>query len=339
MGNLPKVAFFPAGIDACALYRMFIPHLHMPGSKFIFRPGKMRPDEYDGCEIGVVQRLVTQDNLIAINYMRESGMKVIYDLDDNMWAVPASNPGKKLIEQYRDGFGVCAQASDVITVSTRGLRSALKGALPGLQQEVYVVPNAMDFRLFRQGPVNCDDGRVVVGWAGSNTHGEDLKDAMDVLPKMLEKHENLYLEFVGGTTAPKLQGHKRVVVRSWVPVGEFAVRFASWMWDIALAPLEDNRFNRSKSCIKMLESAALQIPCLAGRVQPYEEFCALGGRELEWLLCDGRKEWEEKLEKLITNKEFRVEMGRMVYETAKKYFDIETLIENWKFVFQKMGVM
>ena len=43
----------------------------------------MRPDEYQGCTVGVVQRLVTQDNLIAINYMRENGLKVIYDLDDN----------------------------------------------------------------------------------------------------------------------------------------------------------------------------------------------------------------------------------------------------------------
>lgn len=335
----PRVAFFPAGIDACALYRMFIPHLHMPGSKFIFRPGKMRPDEYAGCTVGVVQRLVTQDNLIAIRYMRENGLKVIYDLDDNMWSVPASNPGKQLIEQYKAGFGVCAEAADVVTVSTRGLRSALQSALPGLGREIYVVPNAMDFRLFRPAQVSHTDNRTVIGWAGSNTHSIDLKEAWGSLLEILAQHEQVHMEFVGGTKALGLEQHKRVRVRPWVPVGEFSARFASWSWDIAMAPLEHNRFNNSKSAIKMLEAAALSIPCLASRVRPYEEFCALGGKELEWLLCDSKKEWKEKLERLIVDVDHRKAMGELVYKTAKQWFDIEKIIDNWDYVFEKMGAV
>lgn len=306
--NFPSVAFLPAGIDACALYRMFIPHLNMPRSKFIFRPGKMRPEEFEECSVALVQRLVTKENLVAINYMRNMGMKVIYDLDDNMWSVPAANPGYALIREHQQGFGVCAQASDLITVSTKGLASVMTSALPGIKQPILIVPNSIDFRLFRPSQVRHTDGNVVIGWAGSNTHDEDLREAWGVLPGILQKYSNVRMEFVGGTNgkAPKgMDTGPRVKVRGWVPVGEFPARFASWAWDIAMAPLSDNRFNRSKSNIKMLEAAALKIPCLASRVRPYEEFAALGGEKMQWLLCEKESQWREKLERLVEDKEDR----------------------------------
>ncbi len=333
--SCPKAAFLPAGIDACALYRMFMPHIRIEGSMFLFRRDRLRIQELNDYEVVVVQRQGTDANLKAMKLMKRAGKKLVYDLDDNLWSIPSANPGKQALESLEHGFSACAKEADVITVSTQGLKSAVQTALPSLRQEILVTPNGMDFDFFHPCPLDRDDGRVVLGWAGSNTHGDDIKDAWSVIPKLVEQHEQLWVEFVGMAPPKELEKHDRAKYKPWVPVGEFPNRFSSWSWDISLAPLVDNRFNRSKSCIKALESAAMKIPCLMSNVRPYTEFCALGGEELKWLLCETRKDWKDKLENLIIDGEYRKHLGSLMYHTAKKYFDMNTLKANWMYAIRK----
>jgi len=99
--------------------------------------------------------------------------------------------------------------------------------------------------------------------------------------------------------------------------------------------LQDNRFNRSKSNLKMLEAAAVKIPCLASDVQPYREFCSLGGKELEWLLCRFNQDWEKKLDRLIQDPLYRNYLGDLMYQTAKQYYDIEVVKQNWHYAMRQ----
>lgn len=310
-----------------------MPHLHIPDSLFLFRMDRLRLDELREYEVVVVQRQVSPGNLKAMHMMKEAGLKLVYDLDDDMWNLPASNPAQRAFKQVEEGFALCAKEADVITVSTKGLRGAVRTSMPNLKQEVLVTPNAMDFCWFSPSALSKDDGEVRVGWAGSNTHAGDLYEAWNVLSGLWEKHKNLRFDFVGMAAPDKLKGRERVQARPWVPVGEFPNRFASWSWDIAMAPLAQNRFNRSKSCIKMLEAAAVGIPCLASDVQPYQEFCALG--RLEWLLCKSERDWRVKLDRLIVDGDYRRMLGAQMKETAEKYFDIRVIKANWEYALQK----
>lgn len=333
--SCPRTAFLPAGIDACALYRMFMPHLRIEGSMFLFRMDRLRLQDLNDYQVVVVQRQGTDANLKAMKLMKRAGKKVVYDLDDNLWNIPAANPGKQALESLRQGFSICAAEADLITVSTQGLKSAMLTALPGLKAEILVTPNGMDFDFFSPCPLEKEDGKILLGWAGSNTHGEDIRDAWSVMPDLINRHEKLWIEFVGMPPPKEIQNHPRAKYKPWVPVGEFPNRLSSWSWDISMAPLVDNRFNRSKSCIKALESAALKIPCLMSNVQPYREFCALGGKELEWLLCDSKRDWEQKLERLVVDTDYRKWMGELTYNIARKYFDMENLKNNWMYALRK----
>lgn len=274
----------------------------------------------------VVQRQVSNENYDAIVNMKKLGLKVIYDTDDNLWSLPAANPMQKLFEQYQQGFVKCALVADTITVSTKGLRTALRTALPSFKGEILVCPNAIDFNLFRPASTLRDD-RIVIGWAGSNTHGDDVKEAWHVLPDILNEFENVHMEFIGMGPPYAIHQHPRVRVRRFFPVGEYPSRLASWAWDITLAPLADNRFNKSKSNIKLLEAAALGIPCLVSPVQPYEEFCALG--DLNWLMCYNENQWRKKLRDLVAEKQLRLELSSKMWNTAKMWFDIKKLKDNW----------
>jgi glycosyltransferase involved in cell wall biosynthesis len=325
----------------------------------MFRLGPLNASELDGCKVAVVQRQVSEHNLRAIRRMKEIGLKVVYDLDDNIWNLPDWNPGKETFDKMQDGFHMCAAEADIITVSTQGLKKACEKGFSDIKKEIVIVPNSINFDLFYPKNLVKDD-TVLIGWQGSNTHSEDCKYAFDEVVKVLDEYPNTRIEICGAPAievydewenvivdgkpmrrrkkmhrASKLAMHKQSTFRRWVPVGEYPNRFSSWGWDIALAPLADHKFNWSKSAIKMLEAAAIKIPCLASNIQPYNEFASLGGSDLKWLLCDFQSQWRTKLITLINEPERRKYLGEKMYAVAKKYFDADVIANHWKYAFGK----
>src|SRR6266436_178101 len=125
MNNIP-VVFLPAGVDACALYRHYLPHLNIEKSMFLLRRGAIDIREVQHCKVAIVQRQVSEHNRAAILRLKEAGLKIIYDLDDNIWNLPSANPGKRQFDQMREGFEMCAREAHMLTVSTRGLATAAK---------------------------------------------------------------------------------------------------------------------------------------------------------------------------------------------------------------------
>jgi glycosyltransferase involved in cell wall biosynthesis len=433
--NIP-VVFAPAGEDACAFYRMWLPHLNLPLSDYYFSgwntdgtPKIMDLQRFMDKRIAIVQRQGSIFNLKAIHAMHQVGVRIIYDLDDNLWSLPHGNPAKKVFMQNQQGFAMCAKECDLLTVSTQGLKAAASVALP--HKEIQVIPNAMDFNLFQKKEINRDDGCVVIGWGGSNTHLDDMSQVFNIMPEVLDACPQALMEVVGappmietvqtvvvldilkreetvnktalelkadvtektkkvmvpyalliedvktkqrdkvpwhefkktdtstylkGGTNIKVKGkdivgqtmtrlvlipskltyHPKYRFKGWAPMREYSNRLSSWAWDIGVAALEDVRFNTSKSNIKMLEAAAMQIPCLVSPIQPYVEMCALGGKDLGWLLCHNSQEWKSKLVCLINEPERRQYLGMKLYETAKKYFDIEKIKEHWNYAFTKV---
>lgn len=333
---LKPVAFAPANRDACALWRMFMPHLHTPGSKYLMSDGPMPIDEYANVKVAVVQRLCTKDNYAAIQIMRKMNIKVVYDLDDNLWDVPKSNPGWKILNYLHDGFTECAGISSVITVSTEALKVAVRKHLKELRGsgiEIVVIHNAVDFNLFAPAPKR-ENEFFRVGWAGTNTHSGDVRQVFNQLPALLQANPKIQLEFVGLPAPAIIQDHERVRQRDFVPVGEYPSRLPSWHWDIMLAPLEDNVFNRSKSNIKILEAAAIGTPILVSDFGSYREFCSRH-KELDYLLCRKASDWTTKILLLASEPEYGEYLAGIMLSVAKQEFDIASTVGNtWHAVFE-----
>ena len=332
--SVPIVSYVPAWLDACALYRLFLPHLHTPYSRFTFHRIRTPVEEMADASVIVVQRQCSQGNMLALRQMREMGLKVVYDLDDDLWSIPGSSPAKKIFEPVKAGFGACMHFCDCLTVSTEGLKTAVQTAVPVARTKpIHVIPNGIDFNYMRPSVLPKNKNKVVVGWGGSNTHAGDVGIAWSVLPELLEELPQLHLEFVGMYPPAKLINHERVRMREFVPVGEFSSRFASWGWDIVLAPLDSCRFNNSKSNIKMLEASAIGAPCLASDFGPYRNFCELSP-DLGWLLCKTTSDWKNKIRELVLNEERRIEMAARMRRVAEEHFEQGKLISKWIEVFE-----
>ena len=290
----------------------------------------------------MVQRLASQENLKAIQLFKRLNMKIVYDLDDDLWSIPPYNPAYSRIRNWIAGFEVCSSLSDMITVSTHHLRLMVMQALGKKCPPIRVVENALDFEWFQPIPDKFRkqrEGKIVLGWAGTNTHTGDVKQVFSLIPELLREYPQLEFEMVGLALEEdwKKEFGDRVRQRDFIPVAEFAVHWASWQWDLSLAPLEENRFNRSKSSIKMLEAASLHIPCVASSFGEYSKFASSSRLLKKTVMASGIHDWKRKISALVSDSALRKEVGEEMYTVGKKEFDILTRLDRWKDVFQEVA--
>lgn len=330
-----KVAWLPAGLDGCALYRMFFTHLRMAESIFLFQPYAMALDLLKDRNVAIVQRLSSQQNYEAMVRFKKMGMKVVYDLDDDLWSVPTYNPAYKVMKKWLPGFEICAKMSDLITVSTQHLKVVVQRALGKSCPEVVVVENAVDFEWFKPIPEayrKNKDGKVVLGWAGTDTHSGDIEKVFSLVALLLGEFPELVFEIAGGhgdLSKELAQFGDRVVQRNFVPIAEFAANWVSWQWDISLAPVAMNAFNLSKSNIKMLEAASIRIPCVASRYGEYEKFAGHSSLLKKAVMAEGRQEWLENLRRLIRDEGYRKTVGEEMYMVALEHYNVIARVGQW----------
>lgn len=326
-----SICYCSAGMDACALWRMFIPHLNMPNSRFLFTQGVPPLDTIAESDTVCVQRMMTEGNLIFMQTVVKNGMHLIYDIDDHVWNVPGYNPAKQIFDKTKKekSFEACMEWADVITVSTPSLKAFAEREVGHLRNvktkerlKFHVLENYVDLNQFYPSGLKCHSDNIVIGWGGSNTHSGDLWEVWNMLPQIIEDFPNVEMEFVGMSAPLQLAGHERVRQVPWVHISEFIGRVATWDWDIFLAPLEVNPFNRCKSSIKMQEAAALGKPCLASDIENYTRFCLAGDKELAWQLCSVPSQWDRKLRELITNHELRKRLGLAMRKNVEDNFEI-----------------
>ena len=306
----------------------------------MFTEGPPLLDELAEADVMVVQRMMLEGNIRWLEIVRNLGVKIIYDLDDNLWNLPSSNPAKLFFakEEHRRGLEACAEWADVFTVSTPTLKRVVESKWSHLRNvaskkpiPVMLCENRVPLELYaRQDGISSEHEGVVIGWSGSNTHAGDLIDIWKILHSILNEYPEVRIEFVGQEPPLFFRQHPRVRVRPWVHISEYPARSASWNWDIVLAPLEYHKFNKSKSGIRMQESGALRRPCLATDIEPYEDFVKRGSSELKYLLCSIPLHWETKLRELVKNASLRKELGDAMYENVKTNFAVEHSVPEWQ---------
>jgi hypothetical protein len=117
------VCFSPASLDGCGMWRMFMPHLNVEESGFVFNQSGVMMDAISVHDVIAVQRFMTEHQRKVLEMCRAYGLRIVYDLDDNLWKLPSTNSAKMTFEKYKTGLSICASYADVITVSTPMLKS------------------------------------------------------------------------------------------------------------------------------------------------------------------------------------------------------------------------
>lgn len=276
-----------------------------------------------------------------IGACKELKIPIVMDIDDNIMEVSDDNPAAQ--QEYGEGgikkaYAMSAMSiCDAVFTSTLPLKEYYQGYMKkvfGVDMPMFVLPNCCvpsEWSIYLENKEN-----IVIGWHGSVTHDEDLKLALPAIRDILKKRKDVKLELVGGIR-PESQKElfagwgdelKQVELLLGTPSWEgFPELIASRNWDIGIAPLTDNEFNRGKSHIKWMEYTLCGVPVVASRVYPY--FMPIHGVETivdrnTGMLASNRKEWKAKLLELIEDEDKRQEIS----ENALKQMSKLTYKEN-----------
>jgi glycosyltransferase involved in cell wall biosynthesis len=278
----------------------------------------------------------------ALFYTRDKlNKKVILDCDDNFLDVHPSHPlYDKLKATKRDKafMATILSLADVITVSTEPLRQKLYDhfkKVHGLEKKIVVIPNMNDLADWDFPPTPKHKDKFIVGYAGSNSHQDDLEMFLPELLKIMRKYPHVYFESVGSISKDMLHMFKEfdfpimercdLLPSTWT-FKQYPEMLAAQKWNIGVAPLVDSAFTRCKSHIKFLEYSAIKLPVIASKVHPY--YVEVEGKEVithdKTGLLVKPSEWFDAMEELILNEDKRIKIGKSAYEHVKNNWQYKT---------------
>ena len=261
-----------------------------------------------------------QSNLLAT--LERRSIPYIYSIDDNLLDLnlqPGCRQSPTTVQ--RNLVRVFIRSAAGVIVST----SYLAQRLAPLNRKVLVLPNQLDETLYRRAGkrgAGAPGGELVIGYMGTFSHLDDLMMIAQPLRKVLASHpKQVRLELVGVARADELLAMFPGVNVRVLEVPGSSVRypeFVGWMqqfihWDFALAPLELNQFNRSKSDIKLLDYGILGIPGIFSRGPAYEESVAHDRNGL--LVENSNAAWEASIERLVADPDLLASLA----DTVKEY--------------------
>ena len=265
----------------------------------------------------------------TIDEIHEENKVVFYDIDDLIFNLKYTNELKSLDflskekrKEYDDGvvkYGMAVRYVDYVITTT----SALANELKKVNKNVYINKNIASFEMHNISnkaikEVTKEEDKIVIGYAsGSLTHNTDFELIKPSLINILRKYKNVYLKLIGVIDVPKEfeEFKNRIITSPFVDYKKLPYVLRSL--DINLAPLEDNLFNSCKSSIKWMEAGLVKVPTVASNVGDFKDSIK---DNYDGILCKDN-EWEDKLSKLIENKELREKIGENAYNTTSTLYN------------------
>lgn len=277
---------------------------------------KFDPADYMNAEIAVAQRL---SNALAWSSVSQCAKRV-YEIDDDVFSIP---PGIDAHADYqepsiREGTKQCIREADLVTVTSEPLAEVMRGLNPN----VAVLPMYIPVSVFEL-PPSTASRNLSLGWAGSNSHRADLISIAKPVREFLRRFPQWDARLVG-SYEPSLFIKGRTKFTPFIDIVDWTHEYYQALdFDIGLAPLLDNSFNRCKNALKPLEYASRGIPTIASDIEPYRNWIEHG---VTGFLVKSPREWLDALTELASDDELRLTMGARARSKARD----ETYMTGWR---------
>lgn len=249
------------------------------------------------------------------------GVKWVMDIDDNVLHVPefapAAKEAKKNPELWRD-FGMILKEAPRVTVSTKALLDLYNDYRR--QGVIAKLPNGIDLNVYSQ-QEKINDNIITIGYFGSTSHYVDFEftGVSYALAYLLGKYPNVRFKALGNFLPVTLKTLPGIQIEMGDrDFFDFQKEYLEWIRDvdIAICPLDQNLFNAGKSAIKFYEFSSQKVPVVMTKYGPYRD---LGN----YVYAHDTKDWIERLEELILDRELRNKIAQEQYEDVKGNHTIE----------------
>lgn len=226
----------------------------------------------------------------VLELQRKYHFKIVVDMDD-YWYL---DPHHVLFRYMKDNqihvhYEKHMRIADVVTTTNERLAEEIYK----INKNVVIVPNAIPKEklrvqefirehhdasqlVFPSTRVPSVNGKKRIFWQGSITHEKDV----NILRKTMKKLDaEKFMSIVVGYDADPIwervcdcltdyQRLEHVIFKGTTPYEYYGhYRYS----DIAIVPLLSTKFNKYKSCLKVLEAAHVGLPVIASNVHPYKD--------------------------------------------------------------------
>jgi O-antigen biosynthesis protein len=282
---------------------------------------------------GDVYSLFAQDRPLAINSgqivllqrernlgdlfdkLRHAGCRIIYDIDDLLWCLPPDNVNVAAMSaQALEPMFSQMKRADCVTCSTDVLRSELEKI--GISARV--LPNALvasdwtSLKIARRARL-----KPRVGWYGQQlVHVGDIALLDGVVRSLINEVQWV---FFGDIPASMNDLSDRIEFRSHVALQLFPATLAALDLDLVLSPLAQNRFNESKSNLRLLQAGILGYPVVA------TEIAAHSGVPVK-LVQNSPQAWIEAIRERIVEPDYMRREGAELREFVLKHYTLDSLV-------------
>lgn len=263
---------------------------------------KIPVDRLRHCDLVHVYRTAEPAVVELMEELREGGVAVTWDNDDDVTRTPKEAPHYRIVGGLRGARDFAFQKramrqADLVTTTSHALAEKFRHSGAA---NVTVIENYLPWEFLRVTRLRHDG--LVIGWLAGGEHAVDAKrlNLRAVLRDVLRAHPGVRVATVGLDIQ---LGHERY--ERWRKVPLAGVANVVRGFDIGLAPLADIPFNHCRSTIKVKEYAAAGVPWLAS---PVGEYAVLGPREGGRLIPDDQ--WREAIDRLIRRRLERYILAR-----------------------------
>lgn len=268
------------------------------------------------------------DTIIAQNYLtdvRLAGLQqwrknlpdslIVFALDDLVDEMPDKSSMRHGIPaDARTRLQMALHQCDRLVVSTPFLAETYRRFI----DDIRIVPNRLESDLWLPLQTTRRTGKKPrIGWAGGMTHQGDLELLRPVIEATRHEADWIFFGMCPEDLRPLIAEYHEPVAFEQYPQ-----KLASLNLDIAVAPLEQNRFNQAKSNLRLLEYGVLGLPVLCTDIDPYRDTpaCKLANETGAWIAA---------LRDRIHNVDAAESEGAALRQWVLQHFVLEDHLPEW----------
>ena len=242
--------------------------------------------------------------------------------------------GKNIIYDFDDAIYVNEHNQSIPRKNLKRLDFALKKAnwitVENETNVNYAKICGNDNSIIITGPIECtryspkkkaeQRDELVIGWIGGPSTTKYLEIVKKPLQLLSEKYPNFKLVLIGANGF-NVEG-LNIEIHPWALDTE--VELLS-KFDIGIMPLYNDIWCAGKGGYKLLQYMAMGIPSIVTPVGINDDILNIGNIGFKAL---SEEDWINSFEKLISDKELRLQMGKNARETALTHFSYEKYVND-----------
>ena len=237
---------------------------------------------------------------------RVRGVPVFCHIDDDLFGLPPSLGVERYgVARHPRRMAALRQAlaqADLVIAATPALAERVTERATSAR--IGALDNGAAGRPWPRRAAKAEGESLVIGYMGSASHSADLQIAIPAILGVLEHYPHVTFELFGSIARqPVADRLPTGVVRRDAVAGDYAAfrrRLNALSWDIAIAPLEANPYNRCKTATKWVEYAEAGAAVLASDMEVYHPMIA------EDAAAAARPgQWEHVLNRMIASPDLR----------------------------------